>query len=217
MTQVLAVEDERLINELIRMSLSDAGYSCTCVYDGSEAVEALDRGTFDLVLLDVMLPGIDGFALMEYIRPLDIPVIFLTARASVKDRVHGLRLGADDYLVKPFEIAELLARVESVLRRWHKTDRFLRCCGLSIDTLSHTVLRDGTPITLTAKEYALLLLFVQNRNIALSRDRIYERIWGPGERGDSRTVDLHVQRLRHKAGLEGKLVTVYRVGYRLEG
>ena len=216
MTQILIVEDERLINELIRMSLCGAGYGCTCVYDGDAAVEALDRQAFDLVLLDVMLPGVDGFSLMEYIRPLDIPVIFLTARASVQDRVYGLKLGADDYLVKPFEVAELLARVESVLRRWHKTERFLSCCGLSIDTLSHTVLRGETPINLTAKEYALLLLFVQNRNIALGRDRIYERVWGPGERGDSRTVDLHVQRLRHKAGLEGKLVTVYRVGYRLE-
>ena len=121
MTQILIVEDERLINELIRMSLCGAGYGCTCVYDGDAAVEALDRQAFDLVLLDVMLPGVDGFSLMEYIRPLDIPVIFLTARASVQDRVYGLKLGADDYLVKPFEVAELLARVESVLRRWHKT------------------------------------------------------------------------------------------------
>lgn len=217
MIRILIVENEKPISDLIEMNLTDAGYACTCVYDGLDAADVVESGQFDLVLLDILLPKLDGYALMEYIRPLEIPVIFLTAKSTVEDRVRGLRLGADDYLAKPFEIVELLARVETVLRRWHKAERSLQVCGLQIDTLSHTVLRDGKPVNLTVKEYELMLLFIQNRNIALSRDRIYERIWGAGERGDSRTVDLHVQRLRRKAGWEGKLVTVYKVGYRLEG
>lgn len=216
MLKILIVEDEKPISELIRLNLADAGYRCTCVYDGLAAADAVEREPFDLVLLDVMLPGLDGYELMEYLHPLEIPVIFLTAKGDVRDRVHGLRLGAEDYLVKPFEIIELLARVETVLRRYHKNAASIELCGLAVDTLSRVVKKDGQPVALTAKEYDLLLLFLQNRNIALFRDRIYERIWGGDDLGGSRTVDLHVQRLRKKIGWEDKIVAVYKIGYRLE-
>ena len=181
------------------------------------AADALDKTRYDLILLDVMLPKVDGYELMNYITPLEIPVIFLTAKASVTDRVKGLKLGADDYLTKPFEIIELLARVETVLRRYRKTENILTVHDLVIDTSSRIVKRDGEPINLTKKEYELLLLFVRNKNVALYRETIYERIWGGEYMGDSRTVDLHVQRMRKKIGWEDKIVTVYKVGYRLEG
>ena len=217
MIRILVVEDEQAISNLIAVNLRKAGYACDCVYDGMSAADALEEGAYDLVLLDVMLPEVDGYELMGYIAPLGIPVIFLTAKASVADRVKGLRLGADDYLTKPFEIIELLARVETVLRRCHKTEQFLTEGDLAIDTASRTVKKNGTMVNLTNKEYELLLLFVRNKNIALYRETIYERIWGGEYTGDSRTVDLHVQRMRRKVGWEDKIVTVYKVGYRLEG
>lgn len=216
MIRILVVEDERSISNLIAMNLRKAGYSCECVFDGVAAADLVEKEYFDLILLDVMLPGIDGFELMTYIKTRDIPVIFLTAKASVTDRVKGLRLGADDYLTKPFEIVELLARVEAVLRRYHKTETMLATGDILIDTASRIVWKNNQPVNLTKKEYELLLLFVRNKNIALYRETIYERIWGEEYFGDSRTVDLHVQRLRRKVGLEDKITAVYKIGYRLE-
>ena len=217
MYKILAVEDSPAILNLIRMSLEDAGYLCVCAEDGVQAADLLEERQFDLVLLDVMLPGIDGFELMDYIRPLGIPVIFLTAKTDVNDKVKGLRLGAEDYLTKPFEILELLARVETVLRRYGKEARLLRFEDVEADTLSRTVRKAGIPVKLTVKEYELLLLFLRNPCIALFRDRIYQLVWGGEYSGDSRTVDLHVQRLRKKLQWEGKLFAVYKIGYRLEG
>ena len=153
---------------------------------------------------------------MEYLAPLGIPVIFITARSAVKDRIKGLKLGADDYIVKPFEIAELLARVETVLRRCHKADDRIVVGDVEVDTQSRVVKRAGEVVPLTAKEYALLLLFLQNKNIALFRETIYERVWENDYMGDSRTVDLHVQRLRKKLGWQDRITAVYKVGYRLE-
>lgn len=216
MNKILIVEDEQAISNLIRINLSDAGYRCFCVFDGLQAADIIEKESFDLILLDIMLPKVNGYELMEYIKPLEIPVIFLTAKSDVQDRVKGLRLGAEDYLTKPFEVIELLARVETVLRRYNKNAKLLEVHDLSIDTLSRTVRNNGDIINLTTKEYELLLLFIQNKNIALFRDRIYEKIWGDEDLGDSRTVDLHVQRLRKKIGWEEKLVAVYKIGYRLE-
>lgn len=216
MVKILVVEDEKSISNLIAVNLKKAGYDCECVFDGAAAADILEKQYYDLILLDVMLPKIDGYELMDYIRELEIPVIFLTARSSVADRVKGLRMGADDYLTKPFEIIELLARVESVLRRYHKTESILNYEDLVIDIASRTVRKEGTPISLTNKEFELLLLFIRNKNIALYRETIYERIWGGEYLGDSRTVDLHVQRLRKKIGWEDRIVAVYKIGYRLE-
>jgi len=216
MIKIFIVEDEKPISDLLRMSLTKAGYECTCAFDGLEAADILENTRFDLILLDIMLPGADGFELMEYIRTLDMPVIFITARNVVEDRVKGLRMGAEDYIVKPFEIIELLARVETVLRRYQKLDRMIEVAGLSIDTRSMVVQKDGEDIPLTRKEYELLLLFARNPGTALYRETIYERVWGGDYYGDSRTIDLHVQRVRKKAGWEDRLQSVYKVGYRLE-
>lgn len=216
MIRILIVEDELPIAELIKMSLCTEGYQCTCAYDGQEAADILEEQTFDLVLLDIMLPKIDGYELMEYIRLCSIPVIFLTARTDVEDRVKGLRAGAEDYISKPFEIIELLARVEAVLRRFNKGIRTMTFDNICIDTESRVVTKDGQKVNLTAKEFDLLLYFVQNRNKALYRSQIYAQVWNSGSLGDSRTVDLHVQRLRKKLSLEDKLVSVYKIGYRLE-
>lgn len=216
MTKILIVEDEPPISNLIRLSLTKNGYTCKCVFDGMEAADFLEQERVDLILLDVMLPKLDGFALMEYIRPLGIPVIFLTAKNAVDDRVKGLRMGAEDYIVKPFEIAELLARVEVVLRRYQTTEDLIKIDGIRIDTRSMRVERDGNEIALTPKEYDLLLLFAQNPGKAMYRETIYERVWGGELEYGSKTVDLHVQRLRKKIGWEKKLVAVSKVGYRLE-
>ena len=216
MVQILIVEDEKPISNLIRVSLKRAGYLCKCAYDGAEALELLEGQHFDLILLDVMLPQIDGFSLMEYIRPMEIPVIFLTAKNAVMDRVKGLRMGAEDYIVKPFEVLELLARVDVVLRRYNKTAAQIEIGGLTIDTVAMTVSRDGEEIKLTRKEYDLLLLFARNPNVALYRETIYERVWNEEFPYGSKTVDLHIQRLRKKVGWESKLKAVNKVGYRLE-
>ena len=216
MLKVLIVEDERPIADLVEMNLTASGYACTTVYDGIAAADLLEQNAYDLVLLDVMLPGLSGYDLMEQIRPLHIPVIFITAQGSTADRVRGLRAGADDYLVKPFEIVELIARVESVLRRAGKGDEHFSVGDVEIDVRSMQVTKGGVPVQLTRKEYDLLLLFVRNPNIALFRDTIYERVWESDFLGDSRTVDLHVQRLRKKLGWQERLSAVYKVGYRLE-
>lgn len=216
MNRILIVEDEKPILNLIRMNLMDAGYDCLCAENGLEAANILEKERFDLILLDIMLPEIDGYELLEYIRPMEIPVIFITAKSDVMDRVRGLRLGAEDYITKPFEIIELLARVETVLRRYKKTERMLSVYDVTVDTGSRIVRKNGKIVRLTAKEYELLLLFLRNKNIALFRERIYESVWGEQYMGDSRTVDLHVQRMRKKTGLESYIVPVYKIGYRLE-
>ena len=216
MIHVLIVEDEKPISSLIRMSLTKEGYRCTCAYDGAEAADLLEKNQYDLILLDVMLPEVDGFELMEYIRPLEIPVIFLTAKSSVADRVKGLRLGAEDYIVKPFETIELLARIDVVLRRYQKCGDVLEVGGLVIDTRSMQVWRDGVEVNLTKTEYELLLLFARNPRRAMFRETIYERVWGGTYPYGSKAVDLHVQRMRKKVGWEHTLKAVNKVGYRLE-
>ena len=196
--------------------LTQAGYRCTIASDGDEGADRVERRRFDLILLDVMLPHTSGFELMEYIRQYDTPVIFLTARTEVRDRVKGLRLGAEDYIIKPFDVAELQARVEVVLRRYHKGGGKVTVGDITADLDSRIVTRGGHPVDLTPKEFDILRLFLQNKNIALYRETIYERVWGEPFMGDTRTVDLHVQRLRHKLGWEKRIAAVYKVGYRYE-
>lgn len=216
MVKILIVEDEKPICDLININLTSAGYRCFCANDGFEAITKIDSETFDLILLDIMLPKINGYELMEYIKPLEIPVIFVTAKHEIKDRVKGLKLGADDYLVKPFDVIELLARVESVLRRYNKTNKKFLLKGVAIDLEARTVTKNGKIINLTMKEFGLLVLFVRNKNIALFKNVLYEKVWEDEYDFDSKTLDLHVQRLRKKLGWEKCLLVVYKVGYRLE-
>lgn len=216
MTEILIVDDEKSICELIRLNLSGMNYHCTVVNDGTEAVDLIERTKYDLILLDIMLPGVDGYDIMDYIRPLGIPVIFISAKHELRDRIKGLRLGADDYLVKPFDILELEARVEAVLRRYHKAEQKIEIDDVIIDLEARKVTKNYIPIDLTNKEYGLLVMFARNKNIALYRETMYEKVWENEYDGDSRTLDLHVQRLRKKLGWESRLQAVYKVGYRLE-
>ena len=215
MNRILVVEDEEPIANLIRMNLVKNGYQCDCAYDGLEGADRLEKGHYDLCLLDVMLPKVNGYELLEYAKQFDIPVIFLTAMGTTADKVKGLKAGADDYIAKPFEVVELLARIESVLRRFHKTDQTVEALDVVIDIPSRTVTKGGREINLTLKEFELLLLFAQNPNIALYRETIYEQVWQSSYMGDSRTVDLHVQRLRRKLGWENQIEAGYKIGYRL--
>ncbi len=216
MLEILIVEDEKAIRELLVMNLTRAGYHCTEAADGMTAANLLERHTYDLALLDIMLPKINGYELLEYIRPLHIPVIFLTAKNTVDDRVKGLLAGAEDYLVKPFAMAELLARMEVVLRRFHKVDSHLQYDEYQIDLDSRRVLGPQGEVALTPKELDLFVLLVRNRGVALFRSRIFQIVWDTEWEGDSRTLDLHIQRLRKKLQLGDRLKTVYRVGYRLD-
>ncbi len=216
MIKILIVEDEESISNLIKMNLTRAGYSCKCAFDGQEAADIIEKEHFDLILLDIMLPKINGYELIEYIKDENIAIIFITAMGNVNNKVKGLRLGADDYITKPFEIIELLARVESVLRRYNKCDKLIKILDVEIDIPCRVVKKNGVQIMLTLKEFDLLLLFARNKNIALYRDVIYENVWGSTYLGDSRTVDLHVQRLRKKLVWEDYIKAVYKVGYRLE-
>lgn len=215
MLKILVAEDEEPIANLIKLNLQKAGYQCSVATDGEAAADLMMNQTFDLVLLDIMIPKIDGYELLEYARRLGFPVIFLTALGSTQDKVKGLKMGADDYLPKPFEIVELLARVEAVLRRYNKVKTIVEVHDIVIDVASRCVKRKGEKILLTMKEFDLLLLFVRNPNIALYREVIYENVWGGEYLEQSRTVDLHVQRLKKKLGWEDEIVAVYKVGYRL--
>ncbi len=216
MIRILVVDDEKPIANYIKLTLKQAGYWVDCAFDGMTALEKAEQVNYDLILLDVMLPEIDGFSLMEYLAPKEVPVIFLTAKGGVQDRVKGLRLGAEDYIVKPFDVMELQARVEVVLRRYKKTEEVLHVQEIEVDTRSMQVTKAGVEISLTRKEYELLLLFIRNPNTALYRETIYERVWGGELEYGSKTVDLHVQRLRKKLGLGEELQAVNKVGYRFE-
>ena len=215
MATILIVDDEAAIADLIQLTLTQAGHECETAMSGNEAADKLEKGRCDLVLLDVMLPQISGFELMAYLAPTGTPVIFLTAKGALADRVRGLRLGADDYIVKPFEPMELIARAEAVLRRSGRLGA-VRVFGLEVDPAGRIVKRDGQPVPLTPREFDLFLLLVRNRGLALYRDVIYERVWGDIAEDDTRTLDLHIQRLRKKLGLQKEIRTVYKIGYMLE-
>ncbi|HCF71516.1 MAG TPA: DNA-binding response regulator [Syntrophomonas sp.] len=214
MANIMIVEDEIPINELIKRNLNLVGHTCISVFDGKEALVCAREHSFDLILLDVMLPELDGFEVLKRIN--DIPTIFLTAKNSLPDRVKGLTMGADDYITKPFEMLELLARVDTVLRRARKESQSFELDNVIIKFDSRQVLADGKTIDCTPREYELLEVLVKNRNIALSREKLLDLAWGFDYEGDTRTVDVHIQKLRKKLGWENRIVTVYKLGYRLE-
>ncbi|MCL2372745.1 MAG: response regulator transcription factor [Defluviitaleaceae bacterium] len=214
MAHILIVEDEKAINTLIRKNLELVGHSCVSVFDGEAVFDALALQEFDLILLDIMLPKLDGFQVMEEVR--DIPVIFLTARSDVGDKVRGLKLGADDYIVKPFDMLELQARIETVLRRFNKADRLFSFGGVEVDMAGQQVFLEGALVDFSPQEFLLIETLIKNRNIALSRDKLLEIAWGYDFGGDTRTVDVHIHAIRKKLGWEDVIKTVYKLGYRLE-
>ena len=214
MARILIVEDEMPINNLIMRNLSLVGHECTQLYDGESAVKAIWDGGFDLVLLDVMLPGLSGFEVIKQIPK--TPVIFVTAKTALNDKLAGLYLGGDDYIVKPFEILELIARVESVLRRTCGAASDFTVDDVVVNYTNKKVTQGGEEVSLTPREFSLLETFIINRNIALSRDKLIDLVWASDFDGDMRTVDVHIQRLRTKLGLENRIKTIYRLGYRFE-
>ena len=217
MIKILIVEDEKPIANLININLTDEGYNCTWAADGKQAADLIETENYDLILLDIMLPEHDGYELLEFIKPIGTPVIFITAMGTLNDRIKGLKLGAEDYLVKPFQIGELLARVEVVLRRYGKSNKKLAFKDVNINTDSRVVTKNNRTIDLTVKEFDLLVELVRNKNVALYRDRLYENVWQETFIGETRTLDSHIQRLRKKLGWEDYIKTVFRIGYRLEG
>lgn len=216
MVKILIVEDDDAIANLIYKSLTDEGYHCRCAFDGAQGAEYIEKEKFDLVLLDIMLPKVHGYELLEYLKPTNTPVIFITAKGSLEDKIKGLKLGAEDYIVKPFQVGELLARVEVVLRRYDKGAKQIVIGNVSIDMASRQVFQNGKVIELTMKEYDLLLELVRNKNIALYREQLYEKVWNEPFTGETRTLDSHIQRIRRKLHWDDKIKTVFRIGYRLE-
>ena len=216
MLPILIVDDEPAIAALISRVLTEAGYTCQAVTSSEKAADLIQQNRYDLVLLDVMMPKIDGYDLLEYIRPTGTPSIFVTAKDAVSERVRGLHSGADDYIVKPFAPAELTARVEAVLRRTGRATVQYSLWGCTVDTAACRVTRAGQEIKLTRKEYELLLLLLRGRGTALYRDYLYETLWGDDMSLDTRTLDTHITRLRKKLDLGDKLHAVRQVGYMLE-
>lgn len=216
MEKILIVEDDVAISDLVKLNLEMVNYKAVQCFDGEQALKLVNEESFDLIILEVMIPKIDGFTLMEKIKHMDIPVIFLTAKDSLSDKIKGLKMGADDYIVKPFELIELLTRVEVVLRRYGKKKNILYFKDLEIHLQERILKKDNKLIDLTLKEYELIKLLIENKNIALSREKILEKVWGYNYLGETRTVDAHIQKLRKRLNLNDEIKTIYKVGYRLE-
>lgn len=214
MAAILIVEDEISINTLISKNLTLVGHKCTSAYDGTTALQMIQNNNYDLIILDVMLPGFSGFEIITYVK--DTPVIFVTAKSGLQDKLKGLELGADDYIVKPFEMQELLARVAVVLRRVHKNSTSISFDNITVEFDSRKVFCDNTEVKLTPKEFDLLETLILNRNIALTRERLLDLVWDMDFEGDTRTVDIHIQQLRKKLGLKNRIKSMYKIGYRFE-
>lgn len=214
--RILVVEDDPSISRLIESNLLVAGYEPVCAMDGQQALDAMEAGQFDLALCDIMLPELDGFELLPYMQAKSIPVIFVSAKADVQSRVQGLRLGAEDYLVKPFDILELLVRMEKVLARSSPAENKLTYLDISIDLDSRSVYKGQELIPLKPMEYELLCTFVKHPGLVLTREKLLRQVWGDAYIGETRTVDVHVAALRKKLGLNEWLTTVFKLGYRLE-
>ena len=216
MQRILIIEDDAAIAHLMESTLRREQYNTIWAADGVQGADLFETGHFDLILLDLMLPGISGFELLEYFVPSKVPVIIISAMGQVENRIKGLKMGADDFLVKPFQIGELLARVESVLRRTGKKETTFSCEEVTVDCDSRVVLKNGQEVELTAKEFDLLTVLIRNRNVALSLCFLYESVWQEEYTGETRTLDNHIQRLRKKLGWNDKIQTVFRIGYRLK-
>ena len=217
MNKILIVEDEEAISDLIKFELENRGYKCDVALDGEVASDYIEERKYDLVLLDIMLPKFDGYELLEYIKnEYEIPTIFITAKNQTSDKIKGLNLGADDYIAKPFEMGELVARIEAVLRRYNKGIETQKIGDIEVNIVSRTVKKGGKEVNLTPKEFDLFVLLIQNKNFALYRETIFEKVWGEELEFETRTLDLHIQRLRKKLDLKDKIKTVYKIGYMLE-
>lgn len=216
---IYCIEDDSSIRELMLYTLRISGFDARGFEDAASALEAISANTPDLILLDIMLPGMDGMELLRQLRrTTQVPVILSTAKGTEYDKVTGLDAGADDYLVKPFSMIEMVSRVRAVLRRSApRSDGLLTHSGLTMNTAEHTVTADGSPVALTLKEYDLLRLFLAHPGQVFTREQLLEQVWGTDYFGETRTVDVHIGTLRTKLGACGSAIaTVRGVGYRLE-
>ena len=219
--RILIVEDDADIAAIERDYLELGGYAVTIAPDGTTGLDAALHQPFDLILLDVMLPGVDGVELLRRMRAApatrSIPVVMATAKGAEYDKIQALDLGADYYLTKPFGVMELVSCVKAVLRRCARPSHVLHLSGLTLDQDAHTVSCDGQRVLLTYKEYELLRLFLSHPGMAFTRDQLMAQVWGTDYYGETRTVDMHIRTLRQKLGPYGSLIqTVRNVGYRLE-
>ncbi len=214
MAKILIVEDEKAINDLVKFNLELVGHECCQVFDGESGLNEASKAKYDLVILDIMLPKHSGLEIMEYIE--GTPVIFVTAKSSSQDKIKGLRLGADDYITKPFDIIELVERVKAVLRRTKADTNNFEFDNICIEFDSRRVYKNGKEVALKPREFDLLEVLVNNRNLALSREKLLRLVWEYDYEGDTRTVDVHIQRLRQKLGISDRIRTVYKTGYRFE-
>lgn len=216
-TKVLIVEDEVAIAKMISMNLKVADYDTTIFYDGNEAAENLEiKHDYDIAVLDVMLPGKDGFQLLDIMKAYDIPVIFLTARDDIESKLQGLKGGAEDYMVKPFEPLELMVRIDKILERNNKRINVIHVLDMDINLEEHTVRRGDKEILLKPMEFELLVVLAKNKNVAISREKLLKMVWGIDYMGETRTVDVHIGQLRKKLNLGEHIKTVSKLGYRLE-
>jgi len=223
MTRIFIVEDDEDIRELTIYALANAGFACTGFEDGHNFFMAMEEETPALVLLDIMLPGDDGLAILQRLRnhsrTADIPIIMLTAKNSETDKVKGLNLGADDYVAKPFGVTELIARIHAVLRRAKTPQRdeaVLSYQSITLDSRRRIVTADGLPVLLTFMEFELLHYLLLNAGIVLRRDKLMDAVWGYDYEGESRTVDMHIKSLRQKLSTAGMYIkTVRNVGYKI--
>ena len=217
MKRILVIEDETAINELICMNLEIAGYKPVPFFDGAKfSTHLKQEDAYDLALLDLMLPGKDGFELLEELKEHRIPVIYLRAKGDLQSKVAGLRSGAEDYLVKPFEMLELLVRIDKVLSRFQEAEEEIHIRNVTINEKKHTVYKDGKEVCLRPMEFACLLAFWKYRNRVMTREQMLQILWGVDFEGETRTVDVHVGNLRKKLDFSEVIITIPRVGYRME-
>lgn len=215
--RILVVEDDKAIAGAVALNLQRVGYEVKVFYDGGEAADSLKADhSFDLALLDIMLPGIDGFQLLEHMQRNNIPVIYMTAKTDSESEVRGLRDGAEDYIVKPFAIETLLIRIEKVLERTGRLNQVYRFRDITLDAENRTVNQAGEPVDLTPLEFDVFHVLMKNKNRTVSREYILNEIWGEDYFGDLRTVDVRVAGLRKKLGLTTEIRAISKTGYRLE-
>ena len=214
MAHILIVEDDKSINELMVRCLSVTGHECLTAFTGSEAIRIVEKNIVDLILLDINLPDVSGYDVMDYFN--GIPVIYVTARSELKDKIKGLNGGAEDYIVKPFDFQELVARVNVVLRRYGKGEDAFCLGDIKVDLKNYKVYRENEEINITKQEFELLKALISNKNINLTREQLLNAAWGWDYDGDERTVDVHIQRIRKKLKWESFIKTIYKIGYRLE-
>ena len=215
--RILIVEDDPSIADTIALNLRYVGYDCTVFDNGREAATSLEKDhAYDLALLDIMLPGMDGFELFSYMEKYKIPVIYMTAKTDSESEVRGLRDGAEDYIVKPFEVVTLLVRIEKVLKRTGRLNQIYHFGNIKVDVENRIVTKDDEPVELPPLEFDVLTVLIKNKNRTVSRDHILNEIWGEDYFGDLRTVDVRIANIRKKLGLGDMIRTISKVGYRLE-